>query len=1443
MRRFNSFTVLPVLSVFLFSVFFIIPNFAKASVNPSAYWKFDEATTGVSILDSSSNGNNGSVTGDTPLPASSYPPLKNISDTESLSFDGNTSISVVDSPSINFASSFTIAFWINPSAWNDGASRGIVSKFDSGSSKGFIIYDDGSSSCGGSCGPLMNLRIHGADSVGEYLYSNSSVDVGTWQHWAVVYDAGAQTVVWYKNGVVDATYTSVSFGDATNSAPLTLGYSQPWSGYFQGSMDEVRTYQSALSADDVVSLAALSVAGYESSDATVSTSSPGTAHTPANVGSEDGNYWTTALSTSNSGYDTQVYKFSPDLAGVTTPQFGVNWFGHGATPSDKNVYLSIWNNLSSAWEQLNSNHCDTDCALTGNKTGADYKDNNGSVWVMAKADNYAPAISISNVSFNGTNNISWNSNIPGTSEVVYDSVPHDTWQQFLDNGQNGNGPYGSLININGIFYGITHSGGANDYGTVFSFNPTGNVLTKIHDFDYNSDGGSPYGGLTNIGGVLYGTTYYGGAHGYGTAFSIDTTNNNQFTDLHDFRCGTDDGCYSFSTLTNIGGVLYGMTAQGGANSCGIIFSIDTTNNNTFAKLHDFNSVTDGGNPYGSFANIGGILYGTAYIGGSASYGTVFSFNLTGNILTDIHDFDSTHGRWPYFSTPINVNGVLYGMTYYGGSNSNGTVFTIDTTNNNQFTDIHDFYYPVDGAFPLGSLVNVGGIVYGLTQTASNNYGTLFSIDTTNSNNFSSVHVFNQIDGGSTGSYLLNVGGVIYGLSTSDGANGAGTIFSLDTTNGNAFSKLYDFVGNTSGHLVDNSLVTSHSRNESVHTSTFYFMVRSTDTNGNTATSTIQGPYVSSCPFVWTYDGEKYNFIVDASAAAGLGAGLKLATWATTPWYKSPNANNNYPDPLSYVKISGDELKPRTVGGETYYDVKNTTELNETNYYDQASLEVVDHDASVDVYPDYRNNGVIHTISKDAPAPISVIDQSGNDVTSLVTHDDGIYYHTSTSSVSDYIDIKLSNSSTTPVNLKLLIKRGKEGTFSGGNGSDGFQYKSSNGSFVNLPANMDPITVTRAGASHASRNLINTYGTETSVIDLSGLTIRDNTVRLITTSGSRFWDIDWLAVDTNPDSSISTTTLSPYYADLHHRGISQMYLVNPFDPNMSLTQPKYDELTNTFVSNPVYGMATRYGDVAPLLQTADDKFVVMVQGDELSMKYSVPAQASNTVRDFVFETWDYHKPYANALGDTIAPLPFNEMTQYPYHTNVENYPNDADHRLYQDTYNTRLVNLPVVPAHHSLNTDQVTLSVSDVSVPTPPPTPPQTQSSQSGGSVSSQVANLRSMGNNVLADQLIKQYPNLFNRGTYQFPRSLRFGMNGVDVKALQKFLNNNGFALATTGPGSPGHETTLFSSKTKTALMRFQAAHRSDIVTPAGLTSPSGVFAQFTRSYINRASVIESWKP
>jgi len=86
---------------------------------------------------------------------------------------------------------------------------------------------------------------------------------------------------------------------------------------------------------------------------------------------------------------------------------------------------------------------------------------------------------------------------------------------------------------------------------------------------------------------------------------------------------------------------------------------------------------------------------------------------------------------------------------------------------------------------------------------------------------------------------------------------------------------------------------------------------------------------------------------------------------------------------------------------------------------------------------------------------------------------------------------------------------------------------------------------------------------------------------------------------------------------------------------------------------------------------------------------------------------------------------------------------------------------------------------------------------------------------------------------YVFKRNLKKGMTGDDVQMLQRYLNAHGFLLGTSGPGAPGSETTLFSSRTESAVKRFQAAHAADILSPQSLAAPTGWFYTYTRAYAN----------
>lgn len=84
-----------------------------------------------------------------------------------------------------------------------------------------------------------------------------------------------------------------------------------------------------------------------------------------------------------------------------------------------------------------------------------------------------------------------------------------------------------------------------------------------------------------------------------------------------------------------------------------------------------------------------------------------------------------------------------------------------------------------------------------------------------------------------------------------------------------------------------------------------------------------------------------------------------------------------------------------------------------------------------------------------------------------------------------------------------------------------------------------------------------------------------------------------------------------------------------------------------------------------------------------------------------------------------------------------------------------------------------------------------------------------------------------------FTRELKMGDKGEDVKRLQQYLNQRGFLIATSGAGSPGHETTLFGAGTKAALIKFQEANSDIILKPFGLTQGTGIMGEATRNLMN----------
>lgn len=235
---------------------------------------------------------------------------------------------------------------------------------------------------------------------------------------------------------------------------------------------------------------------------------------------------------------------------------------------------------------------------------------------------------------------------------------------------NGVEPFGGLLLAsNGKLYGLASRGGNGDNGVIYSFDPSTSIFTNVRTFTY-TDGATPFGKLIEArNGLLYGMTLRGGANEAGVMFSFNTATGG-YTVMRDF--GGVDGGSPFGSLVQAGdGKLYGLTQNGGIASAGAIFSFDPASS-TFTPLTEF-SGPDGFQPRGTlFQASNGLLYGTTFEGGSNNAGVIFSYDPVGLSFTKLKDFDGIDGANPDIGNQfIEITGCITPSNYCQDSDADG----------------------------------------------------------------------------------------------------------------------------------------------------------------------------------------------------------------------------------------------------------------------------------------------------------------------------------------------------------------------------------------------------------------------------------------------------------------------------------------------------------------------------------------------------------------------------------------------------------------------------------------------------------------------------------------------------------------------------------------------------------------------------------------------------
>ena len=449
---------------------------------------------------------------------------------------------------------------------------------------------------------------------------------------------------------------------------------------------------------------------------------------------------------------------------------------------------------------------------------------------------------------------------------------------------------------------------------------------------------------------------------------------------------------------------------------------------------------------------------------------------------------------------------------------------------------------------------------------------------------------------------------------------------------------------------------------------------------------------SSCPSLYMYNGTDYVYVGDISNHG----------WLGYINYKDTTKSEEIPftfyknNPWDYIPLDNTQLKATNNG----YNLSLVQRWNEIFYLDRAYMVVVDHPADVNVYStmveEYLKEsymGQIYTVSKTPQIPISAVNEKGENVLPQISKIDGVFTNGTHGIQSPSWDNitwnritlnlgNLSNAQQVKLVIRSIVDWGSADDY--GNWL-GYFYDPTvpDGAEVTPPPYME---VKDANGNWVKVDwgrqipLPSDSAPRTFVVDLTGLFPTNNYSLRI----SNFWNVtyDYIAIDTTPQQNITIQTIDP-----------QANLYKSFDAGLAAAT----------------GNFTRYGNVTQLLLAADDMFAIGRQGDAVSLQFSTAGLAAakeGMVRDyFLFEScWfkDENGNWGFGFNFTVNPLPFNNMTSFPY-PNTETYPTDAAHINYLQEYNTRqiepnanpsIINIPQ-PTQNSMNASAQLIALSTI----------------------------------------------------------------------------------------------------------------------------------------------------
>ncbi|HEX3438484.1 MAG TPA: FG-GAP-like repeat-containing protein [Pseudacidobacterium sp.] len=415
---------------------------------------------------------------------------------------------------------------------------------------------------------------------------------------------------------------------------------------------------------------------------------------------------------------------------------------------------------------------------------------------------------------------------------------------------------------------------------------------------------------------------------------------------------------------------------------------------------------------------------------------------------------------------------------------------------------------------------------------------------------------------------------------------------------------------------------------------------------------------SSCPVLFTWDGQQYQFISDVIGAAVVGHWVSLTA-------------TNQADPDEWIKVDGSKLKER--GG--YFSVRFGEPMEEVNYIDQLRLVAIDHPDGTEVYPDERFLSESPfasgkpVVASSLRLPSGAWDDKGRNVLDLLARNDHKYVRDFTNltyaGFANNHTLTIDLGDWTPHNpLRLLMT--------------GFiEYFSASSMYAAWQAGLNPMPpyVEAQMPDGSWKRIIDDMGfpaglPRTIVVDLTGKLPPGARHIRMTTNLQIYWD--QVLVDNGPDASgqIRQTELALAMAHLAFRGYPEQ--VDGETPGDLMYHYNRISVTGPFLWE--RGTYTHYGNVTALLKEIDNHYVIFGSGEDIDAEFSaapLPPLPAGWKRDYFFYANGFVKDmdFYETMPFTVADMPFHEMSTYPYPAS-EHYPDDVNSVRYRLEWNDR-----------------------------------------------------------------------------------------------------------------------------------------------------------------------------